>query len=40
MPDNTEDCYQLKEAARATVGARLSQLDKNLDELEQALKDT
>jgi hypothetical protein len=27
MPDDTEDSYQLKEAARATVGARLSQLD-------------
>jgi hypothetical protein len=40
MPDDTEDRYQLKEAARAKVGARLSQLDKNLDELEQAVKDT
>jgi hypothetical protein len=40
MPDDTEDSYQLKEAARATVGARLSQLDKDLDELEQAVKDT
>jgi hypothetical protein len=39
MPDDTEDSYQLKDAARATVGARLSQLDKNLDELEQAVKD-
>ena len=40
MPDDTEDSYQLKEAAQATVGARLSQLDKNLDELEQVVKDT
>jgi hypothetical protein len=40
MPDDTEDSYQLKEAARAKAGARLSQLDKNLDELEQAVKDT
>jgi len=28
MRDDTKDSYQLKEAARATVGARLSQLDK------------
>ena len=28
MPDDTEDSYQLKEAARATAGTRLSQLDK------------
>jgi hypothetical protein len=40
MPDDTEDSYQLEEATRAIVGARLSQLDKNLDELEQAVKDT
>jgi hypothetical protein len=40
MPDDTEDGYQLKEAAQATVGARLSQLEKDLDELEQTVKDT